>query len=71
MDLLDDLHQRWTMSKIKDTHLASDRRPHLERVVIRAAHYAVSTELQTGDDMVIMAFQHLQIEENRRREKQN
>jgi hypothetical protein len=40
-------------------HLARDGGPHLEGVVVGAAHYPVAAELQTGDDVVVVPLQHL------------
>lgn len=41
------------------THLTRDSRPHLERVVVGAAHDTVPTELETRNDVVIVALQDL------------
>lgn len=40
-------------------HLARDRRPHFERVVVGAADNQVSAELQTRDHVIIVTLQHL------------
>lgn len=45
-----------------DAYLSCDGRPHFERVVVRAADDAVAAELEAGDHMVVVTFQHLKSE---------
>lgn len=45
--------------KVVNSYLSCDSRPDFQRVVVRAADYAVATELEAGDHMVVMTFQHL------------
>lgn len=40
-------------------YLSCDGRPDFQRVVVWAADNAVATELEAGDHVVIMTFQHL------------
>jgi len=42
-----------------DSYLPRDRRPDLERVVIGAADDTAAAELEAGDDVVVVALQHL------------
>ena len=42
-----------------DAYLSVDRGPHLQRVVVGAAHDAVAAELEAGDHVVVMTFKHL------------
>lgn len=41
-------------------YLSCCRRPHFQCVVVRPADYTVATELQTGDDMVVVPFKHFE-----------
>lgn len=47
-------HQRQT-----PTYLSCNGRPDFQRVVVRAADNAVAAELEAGDHVVVMTFQHL------------
>lgn len=57
--------------KVVDPYLSCDGRPDFQRVVVRAADDAVATELEAGDHVVVMTFQHLQMvtDKERRNEK--
>ena len=59
---LRDLHlgRSWGFWLNQLTHLAREHWPHFERVVVWAADNSLTTELQTGNDVVIMSLQYLQ-----------
>lgn len=48
-----------TPDQCGDAYLSCDGRPHFERVVVGAADDAVAAELEAGDHMVVVTFQHL------------
>lgn len=41
------------------SYLSCDSWPDFQRVVVRAADDAIATELEAGDHVVIVAFEHL------------
>lgn len=55
------LHRNRRLSQLKHTrsYLSCDGRPDFQRVVIRTADDPVATELEAGDHVVIVTFQHL------------
>lgn len=55
----DRLKERTENRKGVDTYLSCDGRPDFQRVVVRAADNAVATELEAGDHVIVMTFQHL------------
>lgn len=54
----------WNQDWCSNAYLSCDSRPHFERVVVGAADDAVAAELEAGDHVVIVTFQHLESEQD-------